>query len=198
MLRAPREARVPLHALGVVATRQEAVDALERVGAGHDARDEEDELGADAEVDARALPAQLLRLRARLAEVVEDVLARDVPEPWLQPHVQATPCGLLGRLHEALHAVAEHRHRIRMQILGDRGQVPAHAPGVPARAGRGPVGHLVAHAAVGESSRDRGARGAARGQGHRRAGDRGRGAGQELRAGHRLSLVGHARTVGPA
>jgi hypothetical protein len=61
---------------------------LDGIGARHDARDEEEERRADADVDVGALAAQRIGLPGGLTEVVEDLPRRDVAQPRLKPNVQ--------------------------------------------------------------------------------------------------------------
>ena len=137
-----------LHPRGVEPAAQQALHPLEHVRARHDALHEQDELGTDAELDVAALPAQQLSLLTDGGKVLERVTLGRVADARLDPHVQPALDRLRRGRREALHPVAEHRHRVGVQVVGDRPQVGPHARGVPARVRGLPVLDLVADAAV--------------------------------------------------
>ncbi len=187
-----------LHPLPVDGAVQEVLDPLHDVVARHDPRHEQPELAAHAEVDTRALAAQVLGVAAGLGDVVEDVPLGGVAEGRLEPDPQSTLGGLGGGGVETLDPVAGDVHGVGVQLVPDRGEVGAHpclaeggARGLPRADGvdDAPVPQPTAAAPGGP-------RGARREQRPRDTGGaEGRGPGQETRPADPLLGVLHAPTV---
>src|SRR3954462_13013419 len=160
-----------------------------------DARHEQPELAAHAELDARTLPAQPLREPAALGEMVEDVPPRDVPEGRLEPDVQPAFGGLGGGGGEAFDTVAGDVEGVGVQLVADGADVGAHAGGVPRGGGGLALADGVDDAVAGESAPSSLRVGPSRGQ--QRRGPRGSDPGKNLSRFDPFFLP-HAPLVSPA